>query len=204
MNPKFLKSLSSAVVGLTMAVSSLAGTSSFAAARLPDANEMKELIRAIVAIRHVGKNPATVDALTELLGTDHLLMEDSWSSDLNGVTNYPILGGERTITINSHIIPNATSAVYTGRFGPDALFEDRSWLESILVHEYLHTTQSYLAARLGGPKKVEPPAWKYQLQFMQNLCATLSDPANATKKNRCEGLEDRIQAEIDLYNGVRN
>jgi len=161
------------------------------ASRQPDGREQQELDRAIAMIAQTAENGDVSKHLIEMVAHHLILVEDAWDSSLYGQTSYPITG-DQTITINVRAIPDLGAALYRTHNGPYDLFEDRVWLASILVHEWLHTTQSWVFVH-SDRAGVEPPAWLEQMSFLKRVRSSVSD--DSMRIQRVDMLIDRVAVE---------
>jgi hypothetical protein len=168
------------------------------AARLPNTAERNELRHAIKLIVSVGQNAAAVALLSQSLAQGTLKIEDGWNDGTQGLTNYPVRGPQ-TITIAAQTIPDASHPGFRGERGAPGLFEDRLWLASILVHEWLHTTQSWLYVHTQW-WNIEPPAWRAQVVFLKGMRTKLRD--YTLYELRADSLVDRAQFSLDLATGA--
>lgn len=168
------------------------------AARRPTAAEAAGLRQAIANIESVGGYSLAVGLLRQKLALGALLVEDAWDDSMSGQTSYPIVGNQ-TITISAKKIPNLLSRNYTGRFGAAGLFEDQTWLASVMVHEWFHTTQSYLFVHTVR-WNVEPPAWRFQVKFLKKIVQRVQGQ-DVFIRDRAEGLVERAQYEVDYMAG---
>lgn len=168
------------------------------AARQPTAAESAGFRQAISNIESVGGYSLAVGLLRQKLALGALLVEDAWDDSMSGQTSYPIIGNQ-TITISAQKIPNLRSRNYTGRFGAAVLFEDQTWLASVMVHEWFHTTQSYLFVHTVR-WNVEPPAWRFQVGFLKKIVQRVQGQ-DVSIRDRAEGLVERAQYEVDYLAG---
>ena len=162
------------------------------ASRQPDAREQRELNRAIATIALTAESVEVSKHLSEMMAHHLILIEDAWDSSLYGQTSYPITG-DQTVTINARAIPDVGAALYRTHNGPYDLFEDRIWLASVLVHEWLHTTQSWVFVH-SDRAGVEPPAWLEQKRFLKRVRSSVPD--DSMRIQRVDMLIDRVAAEI--------
>lgn len=164
------------------------------AARPLSATERIEMVRAIELIETTWKSGTASGKLRTLLDRGLLRAEDRWPSGFHGETSFPLFG-KQTVTISSAIIPNPANRLYLIKGGDLNLFEDRVWLASILVHEWLHTTQSWIASRIHRfTGRLEPPAWRKQKEFLQALLARETD---RSRSMRVETMIDRVDFELE-------
>lgn len=192
-----MKSIGKLAVLLTLVFG--LGSHEASAARKLTSREAIEVIRATENILKAGEKEAA-EELRAAFVADQILAEDNWPGNLYGQT--PIrIAGTRKITVNKNILPDPSERRYQLRFGKIDLFEDRTFLEGILVHEWVHTRQAYLQA-IFRRSTIEPEAYQRQKVYLQKVMIGLdsADPDLKFKKVRIESLIDRIDAELEGNN----
>lgn len=174
--------------------------SSFAAARELTPAEHKEVYLAIKQVEQVWPNSQAARALRARLIEGTLLVDDRMPSKTLATTNYPLVG-KQVITLTPTLVPDSTRPVYRQdtRFGQAALFDDRTKLASVLVHEWLHTTQSFLDSRINrfNTGRMEIPAYELQISYLRALLVLVKD--NPTFAARVDSLIEYFGFELEEY-----
>lgn len=161
-----------------------------------NSREGAEVLKAIRQVAQTLPGLATAGDLENALVDRRIKTDDKWPDYLLGQTPITMFG-KRTITINSNIIPDAKAAIYQKRYGQIYLFEDRTKLEAVLTHEWLHTTQDFMRAKFDR-KGIERDAYGLQKRYYQAVLAKLPQDADyKMKKLRIEGLIDLVDSQIE-------
>jgi hypothetical protein len=174
----------------------LAISSAAQASRAPNSTEAREIQTALNAIASYLPGSATARTLTAMFAQGQIRVADDWPDNQYGMTNYPVVGPQ-IIQLNARAIPDPSFRGYQGRYGQYALFEDRTWIASVLVHEWLHTTQSWAFVhlhRFDFQNAVEVPAWKRQRVFLERVLNRYQ--ADTFRRVRVESLIDSVDVEI--------